>query len=423
MNPVFNQFNQTVINPLALFFTIIACICILSLKREYMMIPALLIAMFTTTMQRIVIFGIDFPLLRIILLFAFLRMFLNLHNTSMRFNIIDKLIISWMSIKIVLVTFLWSTTGAFIFMLGNSFDTIGAYFVVRWVIKDFRDYDIIIKTIILACIPFALFMIIEQATQGWNFFSILGGVPERSFIRAGKLRAQGAFAHAILAGTFGATLLPLSWGIWHRGKKHIALVGIIISFIITFASSSSGPIITLALGIFGCFFWLLNSHTKIIRNLFFLMIIFLHMVMSAPVWHLISRIDLTGGSTGGHRFRLIDAAVNNFFEWFLVGIKSTAHWGWGLVDVTNQYIAEGIGGGILSLILFIVIIAKCFQTIGKSRVRFSARQDMQKYIWSLGVVLFAHVVSFISVSYFGQIVFFYYLLIGMISSLNNVEAV
>ncbi len=49
--------------------------------------------------------------------------------------------------------------------------------------------------------------------------------------------------------------------------------------------------------------------------------------------------------------------------------------------------------------------------------------DQQKFVWSLGVILFAYAWSFISVSFFGQMVFFYYLLIAMISSLNSLPEI
>jgi hypothetical protein len=34
-------------------------------------------------------------------------------------------------------------------------------------------------------------------------------------------------------------------------------------------------------------------------------------VMQAPVWHLISRIDLIGGSTGWHRYIIFDAFLDS----------------------------------------------------------------------------------------------------------------
>jgi len=374
-------------------------------------------------MQRIVIFGIDFPYLRILIIMGLLRSLLGNIQSSMTFNTVDRLMVYWMIIRTIAYTILWSSINAFIYRLGEGVDILGAYFLVRLVVKDLKDYDLIIKTLIIVSIPFATFMIIEQVTDGRNYFSVFGGVAEYNLIREGKLRAQGSFNHPILAGTFGALILPLTWIMWHRNKKLLAVAGLICSFIITFASSSSGPVVTLGVGIFGIIFWRFKKYTKTMRNLLFFSLIFLHLVMNKPVWHLISRIDLVGGSTGYHRYFLIDSAVRNFFNWFIFGTRYTGKWGRGLDDVTNQYIQEGVRGGILPLILFIIIIIKCFQTVGSVRLKLVDNIENQKYVWGLGVVLFAHVISFISVSYFGQIVFFYYLLIALISSLNNLSVI
>lgn len=40
-------------------------------------------------------------------------------------------------------------------------------------------------------------------------------------------------------------------------------------------------------------------------------------------------------------------------------------------------------------------------------------------IWSLGVSLFIHAVSFLSVSYFDQMIVFWYLLLAMISAVGD----
>ena len=107
-------------------------------------------------------------------------------------------------------------------------------------------------------------MISEQVT-GRNFFSFLGGISEYTMARDGGLRSIGAFSHPILAGTFGAILLPHTMAYWHLKKnKIITLLGIISSIIITLTSSSSGPIFSLAAGIGGLLMLRLWKHTRII---------------------------------------------------------------------------------------------------------------------------------------------------------------
>ena len=130
----------------------------------------------------------------------------------------------------------------------------------------------------------------------------------------------------------------------------------------------------------------------------------------------------TGGSTGWHRYLLVDGAIRHFNEWWLIGTASTAHWRGRMFDITNQYVAEGVGGGILTLVLFVAIISLAFQRVGR-QVRL-VRGDSRKtaLVWAIGVALFTHAICFIAVTYFGQIILAWYLVLGMIGTLKVAPA-
>jgi hypothetical protein len=145
----------------------------------------------------------------------------------------------------------------------------------------------------------------------------------------------------------------------------------------------------------------------------------LHFIMAAPVWHLISRIDLAGGSTGWHRFYLIDATVRHFGDWWFVGFADVGRWGVENSDVTNQYVLTAVRGGVLTLALMVVLIAMEFRVVGyawrnvgKSRVRVAVA-------WGLGVAFAVHCTSFWGVSYFGQIILLWHMLLATLSSLHQ----
>ena len=70
------------------------------------------------------------------------------------------------------------------------------------------------------------------------------------------------------------------------------------------------------------------------------------------------------GGEGYHRSSLIDAFVDNWSEWFLIGTSSTAHWGFPMSDTTNQYVDEGVTGGILTLVAFVALLTLAFRGIG-----------------------------------------------------------
>jgi hypothetical protein len=422
-NIVWEEYGSTVLSPIAVLFLFIMLILIISLKRRDLAIPLILTACLIPFMQRIVVAGIDFTLVRILIIFSWIRIILKNENKDLKFHKIDKVIIIYVIINLTANTLLWQSSDALINRLGFALDTLGAYFLFRISIIDFKVIKTIIKTLAFVSIIIALFMLIEQI-NGRNLFSIFGGVPEITPIREGKLRSQGAFSHSILAGTFGALLLPLMWGIFNKkaGQKIIPIIGVIVGITITLTSSSSTPMMAVGASLMAITLWTFRNRAYRIYVLILAGMLVIQLMMDHPIWFLIQRIDLVGGSTGYHRYLLIDQAVKRINSWWLFGIKTTAYWGWGLQDITNQYVLEGTEGGLMTLLLFIYVIALSFKRL-KYFVNFlENRKDQgynQRIVWSLGVTLFSHVVVFIGVSYFGQMMMFYYLLIALIASLND----
>jgi hypothetical protein len=238
------------------------------------------------------------------------------------------------------------------------------------------------------------------------------------------MRAQGAFSHPIMAGTFGAAFMPLFWGLKSIGAerdKRFALLGVVSSVVITWASSSSGPVLTLIAALCAVWVWNVRFLLNNIKILIVCMLIGLHIVMEAPVWHLISRIDIVGGSTGWHRYFLIDQTIHRFREWALLGVRTTGHWGWGLNDVTNMFIAQAVDGGLATFILFIVLVARGFKSVHIAIRNNLEHKNIEKFFWSWWAVLFAHCVSFFGVSYFGQMNYLWMLTLGIIACLPNLK--
>lgn len=140
--------------------------------------------------------------------------------------------------------------------MGSAFNTVGVYFYFRSVIKYFEDIDIVLKIIAVVAIPISIAMLIEWKT-GKNLFAFLGGVPELSEIRDDRIRSQGSFQHPILAGTFGATLMPLFVPLWFRNgrMKFFGSLGLAVMTIIPVTSSSSGPAMAYMFGLAGLLMW------------------------------------------------------------------------------------------------------------------------------------------------------------------------
>ncbi len=421
-NSRFSQLgNVTNIEPYVLGIILLLGILTILLPRKYALFPIILASCFITLGQRMVIFTLDFTMIRILILFGFIRIILKQEHGDFKPNIIDKILVLFCLAQIITYTLLWSTSGAFINRLGRSLDALGIYFLCRFMIQDIDDIKRLIRIVAILSIPMGMMFIIEKYT-GRNFFSIFGGVPEITNIRDGKLRCQGPFRHPILAGTFGATIMPLFFSLWWQGGKSrlLAIISVLMVTFIAFSAASSGAAIAYLSALIGLSVFFLRKYLRFIRWGILFSIIFLHLIMKAPVWFIFAKIGYLVGGEGRHRSRLIDGAISHFSDWWLVGTKSTAYWGWIMYDVTNQYIRIGVDGGIISLGLFIALIVFCFKAVGKMNALLEYRSRAnQMLIWTMGVSLFAHTTSFLSISYFDQITVFWYALLAMIANLNS----
>ncbi len=414
-------FNETILNPYALVFMAVMCILVYCASRKYAILPVAAVSCFMTSWQRIVIGGIDFDMIRIILFVGFIRIIIRSEYRTTKLNTIDKILVIYVFCGIITYTLLWGSGSALTNRLGWAYTILGSYFFCRICIKSLEDIKILIIGLLFINIITVISMVSEQITQH-NFFHILGGVPEFSFLRDGRVRSQAAFGHPILAGCFGAFMIPMVIGLSSFIKKRGTFylwTGFIVFTTMVITSSSSGPLVAYMAGLFGMLLWFLRKQVKLLCIAFIGMVIGLQLCMNAPIWFLIARVSIVGGSTAYFRAALINAAITRINEWWLLGIRSTGHWGWGFQDVCVQYIRIGVDGGLLGLILFITIMVLCFKTILKITHKTEKIPNIQKFIWSIGAALFSHTIGFLGVSYFGQMLFFWYMTLAIISSLNN----
>lgn len=410
--------GETLIHPIGLAAVIILGFAMLLLPRRWAVIPMLIIACFIPSAQRIVIFSLDFTLLRIMVVFAVCRILLKKEYIGFRWIALDKALVLWVVSAMVIHILREGTFSAVINRLGFAFDAFGMYFLFRCLVRNWQDITTIITGIILISLPVVFFFIIENRT-GHNFFSVFGGVPEITKIREGRLRCQGAYSHPILAGCFWAAVLPLIVAFWWKSAaaKIWAILGSVASMIIVLCCASSTPVLAVLGAMAGGLMFFCRKYMRPIRWAVVGLLVALHLMMKAPVWHLISRVSAVGGSTGHHRYILINGAIKYFHEWALLGTNSTAHWGFGAQDMTNQFILEGVRGGFSTFVLFIVVIALAFREVGRLWRQQAYHPYRLALSWALGVSLFVHCLNFIGVSYFGQIHIIWYLLLAMIGSM------
>jgi hypothetical protein len=309
--------------------------------------------------------------------------------------------------------------------MGLVYDALGIYFLIRAFCLTKIDVVRLCQITAALLVPLALGMLSETIT-GRNAFTALGALRETVLVRAGMIRAQGPFGHPILAGTVGAVCLPLSIALW-RDHRKLAFAGAAASLMVVLTSGSSGPILSLTASVAALSLWPLRHHMTTVRRTALLVYIALALLMKAPAYYLIARIDLTGGSTGWHRARLLESAFEHFSEWWLFGTDYTRHWmasgvTWSAdhTDITNHYIRLGVLGGAPLMLLFIALLVRAFCHVGDV-VRVPGAPALRAHFlaWALGAALFSHAVSGFGVSYFDQSFAFLYTAIAAVTALGS----
>jgi hypothetical protein len=359
---------------------------------------------------------------RIIVLAGLIRISLRkrspqLNLVAREWNSIDTAFLLAVSFHVIAFCVLYRDTAALVNQTGFVWDYLGGYILLRHLIKNENDITKAIKCFAYLAIVLAICMVHEQVT-GQNIFGLLKGVRLVSQVRDGQIRSEAVFQHAILAGTFGATLLPLFMWLWKSGTSRIlSVAGVISSGAMTLTAASSTPLMAFGAGLLGMCFWPFRKQLRYLRWGLFIALVALHLVMKAPVWALIQRIDALSASSGYHRFQLVDQFIRHVGDWWLLGTKSNAYWGNEMIDTSNTFVEWGTGGGMITLVFFILLITRCFGKIGTARKAVEKR-DLRKawLLWFLGAALLAHIVAFFGIFYFDQTRVAWFALLAMISA-------
>ena len=309
---------DSVISPIVAVWLLVAIVLVVVLPRRKAIMP-FLIAFFTIPVgEVIVVGGVHLTALRILILAVLARRltFSRRDKYAGGVNGIDWAVIIW-SISAFLAFYLqFPGTPALIQGLGVLLDTLGGYLAVRSLIPDGDAMQRTIKTLAIVCAILGACMINEQINH-INVFGLLGGIDKIPVFRDGRLRA-GATLGCIPAGAFSGVLIPLFVWLWKEKKSRVAAIaGLAGATAMVLTSSSSTSWMALMGSLLGLAAWRLRKNMRSIRWGFVMVLVGLQLVMKAPVWALIARVDLTGSSSGYQRYQLVDMTIRHFGDWWL----------------------------------------------------------------------------------------------------------
>jgi hypothetical protein len=410
--------GETVLGTGVLILMLIIIGLILLAPRKYL-VSVLLTGLFLLPVgETLVIGGFHVFVTRILVLTGLIRAVVSRppekHLLAGKFNLIDKIFIVGTIYRAMAFVLTFREMGAVVREFGFLWDALGGYFLMRMLIR--KDVDIlrVFKTLAVIVSFLGITMLYEHQTRV-NVFGFIAGHPIIPEVRSGGVRAQGPFHHAILAGVFSATIWPLLLWLFTSGKaKILAVAGLIGSTLAVFSAGSSTTVSAYLAGFLAICFWPIRKNMRIIRSGLVLAIIALNFAMSAPVWWALEHVDFAGGSAGEHRAELIDNLVRHFGDWWLIGTKDNANWGFEMWDTSNQFIDDAETGGLVCLICIIAVLTLAYKRIGKARRLVQGDRQKEWYFWILGSALFCHMVAFFGISYFDQTRFSWYALLATI---------
>lgn len=378
--------------------------------------------------QQLLLGPLHFTGLRTMLLVGVFRILARREYRGLEFTGIDKAIVAYTVVLACIASIRVGVMAEVVDRSGVLYDTLLSYFVSRCLLRGYDDMQRLFSRAGYLIVPLALLMATEAGTSH-NVFDALGVRTTHDF-RHGFERAQGSFQHSITAGVFGATLVPLFTGLSFHSRRRFGLIaGVLASATIMVSSVSSAPLMAFCLGVFCMACWRFRERMRAIRWGLAAALVGLHIVMKAPVWFLISRFGALAGGDAFYRSELIDQAIRHFDQWWFLGFHDTGEWtvnhlADGTADITNQYIRDGVDGGVLALILSFVVLVRCFSRLGTARktLQSCATEDapaQEWFVWCLGCALFAHAMTILTVEYYDQMRFAWYMLLAMIASMTS----
>jgi hypothetical protein len=399
--------TETMLHPLVAVWMLIVIVLILTLPRRKAITPFLLACFTIPVGQVVVLGGLHFTVLRILILAGLARRATVGGPTSGGkfaggFNAVDRAVVTWTASLLIILSLQWMDMQALIHNLGDFVDALGGYLVVRFLIPDRGAIQRTIKALALVCVFQGACMINEQLSH-INVFGFLGGASLAVTVRDGKIRSEGVMG-CIYAGVFAGALIPLLLWLWTKGKSpKTACAALAGAIAMVFTSNASSSLLAFAAGLLGLGFWPLRKRMHLVRWGFALILVALHLVMKAPVWALIARVDLTGSSSGFHRFMLVDNCIRHFGDWWLLGYKYYNNWGWDMWDLCNQFVAEALTGGLVTLFFYVAMFTRSFGAVGAARKQVEGDRGQEWLFWCLGSSVFAIVVASFGSNYMAQL--------------------
>ncbi len=375
--------------------------------------------------------GAEFSAPRIILLVLLARCLADRAVTRrFRWTSLDSLAAACMVVFSAALAMTTPLTAWLTSQAGFVMDTFLVYLAVRLAVADRGSLAFVAKAMGVILVPLAIHGLVEMWT-GRSLYVGLGQycswAPFKGMFyqeRYGLNRAMGPQGECIMFGLNFMAFLPLLWLLRYEGGPWRSLAGVMGLFAIlgTLSTISSGPIMATGIVIFGLFLEKARWLVRPLLGLFLLACLGIEVVSNNHFYYVLGDLAMDPESAW-YRARLIDVAIQKLPEYWLYGYGH-ANPGWGPLingmnwtDGVNDYIVHGILYGIGGVAMYTALQVAAIRRMVRI-VRHSRHDWQRSAAWALGCTLAGLMVSFWSVSLFGTMTTIYYILIGLIASLD-----
>ncbi|UCG57795.1 MAG: hypothetical protein JSU70_23385 [Phycisphaerales bacterium] len=382
---------------------------------------------------------IDFTAPKIIVLAIFAKLFMQT-NLPHRFKFValDKLVIAYFTAEIVAGAITTPTLMAFLEnRAGAIFDMVLPYFAVRLIIRERRQYLILLKAIMIIAVPLAVLGFYESLT-GNNLVGFLKqyhawreGVVYTPTPRFGFFRACVTFPISITFGLFFAMFGPVCAGVLHNAKKYKALYWIALGLMVLgcFSSVSSGAVLAGLVSVTFLALYRWRRYWKPAVIVIVVMCVVVEVASDRHFWDVLG--DFTfNPQTAWYRSRLIEVALfeGGMSGHWLAGHGPSVDPGWhaqidrrSYTDLCNHYLLILSFYGVVALLIFIAMNVAAAKRLIKAYAASTSALD-RWLIWCLSGGLFGLAVGCATVSLFGQPSTFYHMLLGFAGVMPTIVA-
>lgn len=316
-------------------------------------------------------------------------------------------------------------------MIGRGLDTLLVYFVARKAFSNTENikslFPIVAFTAIFMCVMGVYEAITWHSPYHKFYFSL--GYTDRSVgyseVRHGMLRAQGSTLVSIY---FGMAMMLITGFIWslkgYVKKNSHYLISFFCAILATVSCLSSGPWIALA----GFFFLLLYfKKTSFIKPSIITLLLLCFAIEFASNRHFYNLIDYIAldKQTAWYRTRLLEVAVSQWRDFWLVGVGSNwpHHWaslldGRQHIDIVNNFLIVAIYGGLPAMFMYILSHVNAIK-MAINVYHNNLNTESKRLLFGLCATLIAFDFASFSVAVFGPALMLSYILLGMLVSIAS----